>query len=81
MPETVLVHLSSDRFTQGFYRMDGNTLVMTYSDGNDVEPPVTHAMRPGDNAQVMAAILTKEIRSRMISPFWDEMKMPENGVA
>jgi len=81
MPESVLVHLSPTKFTQGFYRMDGNTLVMTYSDGTDVEPPVSCVLRPTDNAKAIAGVLTKEIRSRMVSPFWDDMKLPENGIA
>jgi len=81
MPETVLVHLSPTKFTQGFYRIDGDTLVMTYSDGSDVEPPVSCVLKPTDNAKAIACILTKEIRSRMVSPFWDDIDMPETGIA
>lgn len=78
---SVNVHLSADRFTQGFYRLDGDTLIMTYSDGSDLEPSVTALLRPTDNAQAIASVLTKEIRSRMHNPFWDDMSLPENGIA
>lgn len=80
MPE-VLVHLTPDRFTTGYYRIDGETLVMTHSNGRDVEPAVTCQLKPGDNAKAIASVLTKEIRSRMVSPFWDQMKLPGNYVA
>ena len=81
MPEEVMVHLSPTRFTVGFYRIDGDTLTMTHYDGSDVEPPVTCQLKPGDNAKAIASVLTKEIRSRMINPFWDEMKLPGGYVA
>jgi len=77
MPEVVNVHLGPNRFTQGFYRMDGDRLVMTFSDGSDVEPVVSHTMRPGDNPRTIAAVLTKEIRARMHSPFNDPIDWPE----
>jgi len=78
---SVTVHLGPNRFTQGFYRLDGNTLVMTYSDGTAVEPSVTCVLKPTDNPKAIASVLTKEIRERMISPFWDDMSLPENGIA
>lgn len=80
MPE-VIVHLTPNRFTTGYYRIDGDTLTMTYHDGTDVEPPVTCQLKPGDNAKAIASVLTKEIRNRMVSPFWDEMNLPGNHVA
>jgi hypothetical protein len=80
MPESVLVHLSPGRFTEGFYKIEGDTLVMTYADGVPVEPAVTCVLKPTDNAKAIAGVLTKEIRSRMVNPFWDNMSLPEIGV-
>lgn len=74
MPETVLVHLAPNRFTEGFYRIDGDLLVMTYRDGADVmigdgeyARRITHSMKPGDNVKAIAGLLTKEIR-KLMSP-------------
>jgi hypothetical protein len=76
--ESVPVHLSPTRFTVGYYMVEGDTLQMIGPDG---EIYSTHTLKPGDNARAIAGVLTKEIRSRMVNPFWDEMKLPETGIA
>lgn len=81
MPESVLVHLSPTRFTTGHYRVEGDTLIMTHDDGTPVDPPVSCVLKPTDSPKSIAAVLTKEIRSRMVNPFWDNMNHSENDVA
>lgn len=78
MLEQVAVHISPGRFTVGFYMVEGDELQMIGPDG---EVFSRHALRPGDNAKAIASVLTKEIRSRMINPFWDDMILPEGGIA
>jgi len=64
--------------TVGYYTVESDQLTMIGPDG---EPISTCTLRPGDNAKAIAGVLTKEIRNRMINPFWDDMALPEIGIA
>lgn len=83
MPDVcrVTVSLGRDRFTTGFYRMDGDVLVMTDDAGRDVQPAFRHKMREGDNERSIAAVFTKKIRETRVSPFWKDLEYPELGIA
>lgn len=49
--------------TEGFFRVDGNMLTMTKPDGEPVdEKRFRHTLRPGDVAEAIARVFTKEIR-------------------
>lgn len=76
--ESVAVHINSGRMTVGYYTVENDILTMLGPDG---EPMMTATLRPDDNPRAIASVLTKEIRSRMINPFWDEMKLPEASIA
>ena len=78
----VAVHLSPGRMTVGYYRVEGAELRMVGQDAHGEEIVLqTCALRPTDDAKAIASVLTKEIRERMVSPFWDDINLPENGVA
>ena len=80
--EQVAVHLSPTRMTVGYYRIEGDELKMIGQDAQGDEIVLqTCVLKPTDNAKAIAGVLTKEIRSRMVNPFWDDMSLPESGVA
>ena len=81
-PETVVVHLGPDRFTVGYYMIEGNELQMIGPHGDIVR---SHTLRPDDNVKAIASVLTKEIRKQfrgdIIEGFSDPLVMPEIGIA
>lgn len=59
---SVNVHLGPNRFTVGYYEIEGDELRMI---GPEWEVLRTHTLRPGDNAKAIAAVLTKDIRAKL----------------
>ena len=70
MPEIhhCTAQISPDQICEGHYTLENGVLTMVYANGEPVElptGPVTHAMRPDDDALCVAKVLTKEVRSKL----------------
>ncbi len=80
MPEInyVAVYITPDQIAEGFYTLSGNVLTMVDGeDGNPVrmkdgEPFPPRILREGEDARVIAGLLTKEIRK-----YWREINFPK----
>lgn len=81
-PETVVVHIGPDRFTVGYYFVQGNELQMIGPHGDIVR---TCILKPDDNVKAIASVLTKEIRTQfrgdLVEGFNEPLDMPETGIA
>jgi hypothetical protein len=76
--EQVAVHIGPNRFTVGYYTITGDTLNMIGPDGETIR---SCTLRPTDNPKAIATVLTKEIRSSMVNPFWEPIVMKDMGIA
>ena len=81
-PESVVVHLGPDRFTIGYYQIEGNELQMLGPHG---EIARTVTLKPEDNPKAIASVLTREIRKELrgeiVEGFNDPITFPEISIA
>ena len=81
-PKSVVVHLGPNRFTVGYYLIEGNELHMLGPDG---EIARTCTLKPDDNPQAIASVLTKEIRKQLrqevVEGFNDPLEFPVTNIA
>lgn len=65
VPKRVFITLGPDRVEEGFYSLDGDTITMTYANGEPVlmdgDEPVTATATP-DMVESVARALTRRIR-------------------
>ena len=53
--------------SDGYYAIEGDTLVMTYANGEPVsEDQFRHRLRPGDDPNAVAGELTKLVRRHLL---------------
>ncbi|MDB5611341.1 MAG: hypothetical protein JWP25_8241 [Bradyrhizobium sp.] len=53
--------------SEGFYVIEGTTLIMTRGDGSPVDAQLyRHELRDGDNAEAIAQVLTRKIRRQKL---------------
>jgi hypothetical protein len=65
--QTVIVQISPDQITEGYYIVDGETLIMTYADGTPADADHhRHKLRAGDDPHVIAGLMTKKVRSALL---------------
>lgn len=53
--------------SEGYYVIEGNTLVMTHPDGEPISADqFRHQLNPGDDARAIAGVLTKLVRRQLL---------------
>lgn len=91
MPEikSIIAYIGPNQITEGFYTLNGDTLTMVHADGNAVRmadaSAVTHIIKPSDNVEAIAKMLTKKIRTHfrgeLVEGFSRNLEYPSQGVA
>lgn len=88
MPEIkeVIAQISPSQICEGFYTLEDGVLTMVHPDGKPVEDGLfKHSMKPGDNEEAIAKMLTKKVRAHLrgdlVEGFSRDIEYPRQGQA
>jgi hypothetical protein len=88
MPEIkeVAAQIGPNQICEGFYTLEGDILTMVHPDGKPVEDGAfKHLMKPGDNEEAIAKMLTKKVRAHLrgeiVEGFSRNIEYPAQGQA